>query len=138
MLPVRRAPVPLPLPVPDEGESPVPLHVEAANDPHPLPALSTTALRPAEPAVGGPPSTIGGPPGQAGLPPGPPSVELLYTVARSSLPDTLRLLRVPPGDIDDIVQDAVLIAIQGLPRFAPRAGPGGGPPDARRSLRAWL
>jgi RNA polymerase sigma-70 factor (ECF subfamily) len=121
MLPVRRIPIPGPV----DNESPVPLHVEAAND------LSTTALRPAETVTMGDPQTP--PPVE-----GPPSFELLYAVARTYLPDTLRLLRVPPGDIDDIVQDAVLVAMQGLPRFAPRAGPGGGPPDARRSLRAWL
>src|SRR5580698_3709385 len=67
-----------------------------------------------------------------------PSFELVYAVARSYLPEALRLSRVPPEDIDDIVQDAVLIAYQALPRFSPRAGAGGGPPDARRSLRAWL
>jgi RNA polymerase sigma-70 factor (ECF subfamily) len=62
----------------------------------------------------------------------PPSFELLYAVARSHLPEALRLSRVPPDDIEDIVQDAVLIAYQGLPRFAPRAE------GTRRSLRAWL
>jgi RNA polymerase sigma factor (sigma-70 family) len=66
-----------------------------------------------------------------------PTFEDLYRLARSYLPEALRLLRVPPGDVDDLIHDVVLIARRGLDRFEPRCGRRG-EVDASRSLKAWL
>lgn len=67
-----------------------------------------------------------------------PSFEVLYGVARSYLPDALRLSRVPREDVDDLVHDVVLVAYRGLDRYVPKVGPPGAPPDALRSLKSWL
>src|SRR5438874_198462 len=48
-----------------------------------------------------------------------PTPEVVYAVACAYLPDALRLLRVPPGDADDILHDVVLAAYSGLERYDP-------------------
>jgi RNA polymerase sigma-70 factor (ECF subfamily) len=66
-----------------------------------------------------------------------PSFEVLYAVARSYLPEALRLLKVPPDDVDDLIHDIVIIAHRGLDHYEPRAS-GGEHADPGRMLRAWL
>ncbi len=66
-----------------------------------------------------------------------PSFESLYAVARSHLPERLRLLGVPPEDIADVVHEVVLIARRNVGRFYTPAPERGGL-DACGALEAWL
>jgi RNA polymerase sigma factor (sigma-70 family) len=67
-----------------------------------------------------------------------PSFEVLYAVARSYLPDALRLLKVPRHEIDDLVHDIVLAAHESLNLRGRRLVPVGGDTDPLRTLKAWL
>src|ERR1700677_1272216 len=101
--------LPAPGPVAEGDDSPTLLYPEVAND---VPES--------------------GPQARAPGPEDPASFDLVYAVARAHLPGSLRLWGVPPEDIDDLVQDAAMIASEGLPHFTPRCG---STPDLHRSLR---
>jgi RNA polymerase sigma-70 factor (ECF subfamily) len=66
-----------------------------------------------------------------------PTPEVVYAVACAYLPDALRLLRVPPGDADDILHDIVLAAYSGLDRYDPELFHDGRN-DPMSALKAWL
>jgi RNA polymerase sigma-70 factor (ECF subfamily) len=68
-----------------------------------------------------------------------PTLAEVYAVARSQIPDALRLLHVPPGDADDILHDIVIAAHNGLERFDPALfHDHDGENDPEAALRAWL
>jgi RNA polymerase sigma factor (sigma-70 family) len=62
-----------------------------------------------------------------------PTFEVLYHVAHECVPGLLRLLKVPPHDIDDVIHDVVVIAQRALPRYRPVDVS-----DPRRSLTNFL
>jgi RNA polymerase sigma factor (sigma-70 family) len=61
-----------------------------------------------------------------------PTREIVYEVARTHLPETLRLLRVPQQDVDDMVHAIVEIAYKTLDQYDP------GNRDPLLALRGWL
>ncbi len=66
-----------------------------------------------------------------------PTLTELYAVACAALPDTLRRLRVPPCDVDDVLHDIVLAAYGALDRFDPELFHDG-TNDPESALEAWL
>ncbi len=60
----------------------------------------------------------------------------LYVLACSYLPERLRLLKVPPMDVGDIVHDVVLIAYRKRDDFKPLDVAGDG--SDHRALSVWL
>ncbi len=67
-----------------------------------------------------------------------PSFESLYALARGSLPERLRLLKVAPEDIGDIVHEVVLIAHRKAGGYRPPISEPKGVLGARHALEAWL
>jgi len=67
-----------------------------------------------------------------------PTFETLYVVARSYLPDALRLLGVPERDVPDLVHDVVLAADEALERRGGILEPVQGGAEPERTIKAWL
>lgn len=61
-----------------------------------------------------------------------PTRAVIYAVAQTYLPETLRLLRVPRQDVDDMVHAIVEIAYKHLDQYDP------GDRDPLQALRGWL
>src|SRR5262245_60320708 len=76
--------------------------------------------------------------GMASAPPASITLEGLYEVARSYLPEALPLIGVPRSDVEDLLHDIVIAAHEGIERHHGQLAPVADDADPARTMKAWL